>query len=293
MADVFAKCTPAVAVFVCKMCIAPFFQRNKLGISIPVPCGKCPECLANRKQQWYLRLKAEHSSCRNPSYFVTLTYDDDNLPIDENGNNYVSKVDCQKFFKRLRFYLDRKFRFYLGAEYGPQTLRAHYHFVIFDIPLDVDLYAMLQKAWPYGFITMDVVNDNRLGYVAKYINSKTVIPSDFVKPFSLMSKGLGICYIDKYKEYHRADVLNRSYVMDNSVKCAMPRYYKDKIYSQWNKDRLFRQSEVVRFDKEKRKLEKYVHDHPDDVSHFFDLQQQEKLEKVRKFRKKLLQNGKI
>lgn len=275
------------------MCISPYFNRNKLGISIPVPCGKCPECLAQRRQQWYLRLKAEHNSCQNPSYFITLTYDEDKIPLDQDGINYVSKDDCQKFMKRLRYYLNRKFRFYLGAEYGPETLRPHYHFVIFDIPKEVDLYPMLVKAWPYGFITMADVNDNRLGYVAKYINSKTIIPSNFVKPFSLMSKGLGISYVDKFADYHKADVLNRCFVMDNSVKCAMPRYFKDKIYSQWNKDRLFRHSEVKRFDKEKKKLEKYVKEHPCDGSHYFDLLQQEKLEKVRKFRKKLLQNGKI
>lgn len=62
-----------------------------------------------------------------------------------NAVGVLSKSDVQKFFKRLRRYIEydkerllsdlpseeRKFRYYVCGEYGPTTLRPHYHGIIF------------------------------------------------------------------------------------------------------------------------------------------------------------------
>jgi hypothetical protein len=55
-------------------------------------------------------------------------------------------------------------------------------------------------------------------------------------PFSTMSKNLGIRYIEKFKKWHKDD-LTRNYVpLMDGKRAPMPRYYKDKIYSQPEKD---------------------------------------------------------
>ena len=60
--------------------------------------------------------------------FLTLTFDDQHLPVDYS----VSTRDMQLFIKKLRKQVQPKqVRFYLGAEYGDLNLRPHYHIILF------------------------------------------------------------------------------------------------------------------------------------------------------------------
>ena len=101
-----------------------------------VPCGKCLSCRIAKRREWTMRLWHElpyHQS----SIFLTLTYDDDNLP----PNASLSKSDLQKFFKRLRkdlSYVDRKIKYFAAGEYGPKTNRPHYHAIVFGLSLQGD-----------------------------------------------------------------------------------------------------------------------------------------------------------
>jgi len=69
---------------------------SETGIPIKIPCGKCPGCKLEQSRQWAVRCMHE-KRLHNSSCFVTLTYDDNNLP---NGNTLV-KSDLQNFLKRL------------------------------------------------------------------------------------------------------------------------------------------------------------------------------------------------
>ena len=109
-----------------------------------VPCGKCPECLANKRSQWSFRLSQELKYTEFNSFFITLTYDDLHLPfaIPEIGSNMVGsptlvKSDLQLFFKRLRKKLATNIRYYAVGEYGSRTSRPHYHAIVFNIDLDM------------------------------------------------------------------------------------------------------------------------------------------------------------
>jgi hypothetical protein len=63
---------------------------------------------------------------------------------------------------------------------------------------------------------------------------------DRQKEFSLMSKGLGSNYLtEQMINWHKADITKRMYVpMKDNKKIAMPRYYKDKIYNEAEKQRV-------------------------------------------------------
>jgi len=49
-------------------------------VDFPVPCGKCIPCKAKRRNEWTFRI-AEEYRYSNTAFFVTLTYDDLNLPF--------------------------------------------------------------------------------------------------------------------------------------------------------------------------------------------------------------------
>ena len=50
---------------------------------------------------------------------------------------------------------------------------------------------------------------------------------DREKEFSIMSKGLGIRYVEKTGNFHKTQI--EAYTMLNGIKYKLPRYYKDKV----------------------------------------------------------------
>ena len=70
----------------------------------------------------------------------------------------------------------------------------------------------------------------RLVYTTKYHVNRGSYPSGTSPPFTLMSKGLGIGYVEKMRSFHNGKVENLYYPMYNYKK-PLPRYYKSKLYS--------------------------------------------------------------
>lgn len=209
---------------------------------IPVPCGRCPECLKRRASVWGLRLRKEEE--RNKSaLFVTLTYDTQYVPISKNGFMTLDYRDVQKFFKRLRkprpAALNKEYpiRYYVCGEYGSQRKRPHYHLILFN----TDELSVL-KAWvhpqtyqPYGHVEFGTVTGKSISYTIKYLNKGAWQPmhknDDRYPEFSNMSKGLGQNYLTPAVIKHHRDNLEKAYVtIEDGLKVAMPRYYKNKIF---------------------------------------------------------------
>lgn len=76
------------------MCLNPIHRSyvNYLGYrrSVACPCGKCLECVRQYQNDWSFRLSAEACEWKH-LYFVTLTYDNDNLPLYKVDD--LSKID--------------------------------------------------------------------------------------------------------------------------------------------------------------------------------------------------------
>jgi len=173
---------------------------------VNVPCGKCENCIRRRRLEWAFRMEAELRFCKT-AYFVTLTYNDDNIPITAYGDPStgeaiggftLSKRDFQLFMKRLRKATgDDMVRYFACGEYGSKTLRPHYHAIIFGLKLDDlvvyshpqkgDLNYMiytsefLQNVWsktvdgirqPIGHVTVGDVTWETCAYVARYVLKK-------------------------------------------------------------------------------------------------------------------------
>lgn len=221
------------------ICDSPFHVIPKAGIAaVPVPCGKCPNCKRRRINSWVFRLLQEEKRSSS-SYFVTLTYDTRMVPITKNGFMTLCKKDFQDYMKRLRKLCpDSKLKYYAVGEYGSQYQRPHYHAIIFNVPEQ----EMFFDAWsldgvPFGIVHVGTVTGDSIAYTAKYIDkpnfSKKHGRDDRVAEFSLMSKGLGSNYLtDDMINYHRSDSSRMYVTKEGGYRIALPRYYRDKIFSE-------------------------------------------------------------
>lgn len=199
-----------------------------------VPCGKCYSCRIAYRRQWSARMTHE-LPYHDRHLFLTLTYDDDNVPY----NDSLQKIDLQNFFKRLRKNLaeKRKIKHFSVGEYGERTQRPHYHSIIFGVgphPEDKDL---IISTWPYADWSVKSILNNAFGhvsttsiqYVAQYIDKKFTGELDkqyyqTIKRepvFRLISQGIG-------KQYclDNAEQLSKNlYINYNGQILSLPRYY--------------------------------------------------------------------
>lgn len=268
--------------------------KGKASKRITVPCGKCGNCRRARRNQWAFRLQQELKDSEN-AYFITLTYSDERLPqfVNKQTNEVKSnlrKEDLQKFIKRLREQQyrqtnQRKFRYYAVGEYGTETDRAHYHFIGFNI--DRDIIDRLRDIWGFGHHHVGTVNEGSILYVAKYHVNRNMnqepeegqigyyeyqkeelkIEEGIRQPeFATMSKrpAIGYGYIKRNYNWH-VDNMN-SYVIQNGYKKAIPRYYKDKIFQDINKEMLINKTEKQMeklYEKQQEQAERMGIDDPD------------------------------
>lgn len=182
-----------------------------------VPCGKCIVCRYKICREWSNRIQLEMDYHGGPEScaFVTLTYNDENLPADRS----VHKKEIQDYLKRLRERLNgREIKYYAIGDYGELHCRAHYHLIIMNVdatdrygnhqrlrnkeplvPIKDDWYHM-HKAWHnkgYTDIQTPRSSGGVGGYVANYLakssKAEKFAEKNGVKPpFRLMSKGLGL-----------------------------------------------------------------------------------------------------
>lgn len=219
-------------------CTRPVYERCKTGPIevIQRPCGKCPSCLANKAQEWVYRLYAEQK-LHEKSCFVTLTYDESNinrLKLSPTGLYSLDKKELQNFMKRLRKNLSAQIRFYGVGEYGGQTHRPHFHLILFGLSPEDE--SLIQKAWPFGFISVGSVSPSSIAYVARYCTKKLYgdkldyTANGVLPEFALMSRnpGIGLGAIDKaVRRSHEGTYFG----WFNGTRTAIPRYFKDKIRS--------------------------------------------------------------
>lgn len=177
--------------------------------------------------------------------FLTLTYNDKNLPTGTEGRATINKRDLQLFWKRLRKSgLD--VRYYAVGEYGDSTGRPHYHAIAFGLRLDdlrfysrsngFNLYTSqtLNEHWGLGNCWIGDVTFESCAYVARYVmkkltgnHSKLYDHEGIMPEFALMSRrpGIGSSFYDKYV----SDLLpHDTTVIRNNVKISTPRYYLNK-----------------------------------------------------------------
>lgn len=192
----------------------------------------------------------------------------------KNGFMTLQKKDIQDFMKRLRKHHTEKLVYYAAGEYGGDTKRPHYHIILFNANTDT-----VNKAWKLGHIHFGEVTEASVGYCLKYISKTGTIPEhardDREKEFQLMSKGIGKNYLTQaMRKWHKADLVNRYFIpLKDGKKIAMPRYYKDKLYTQ-------HQKKIIGATLQIRETEKWQ---KMDLSTFDKMSQEETLIRIAKY----------
>ena len=232
------------------------FDEKNNGDPLKLPCGQCIGCRLERSRQWAMRIVHE-ASTHEDNIFITLTYNDENIPPDGS----LIKSDFQKFIKRLRKHANnKKLRYYHCGEYGDNTNRPHYHAIIFgfnfndwvylfDSPSGEPIYTSptLEKIWKKGFVTIGTVSFESAGYVARYcmkklngplkdqVNKKTGLKpyeriNDYtgeiisvLPEYSTMSRrpGIGHNWIANYTR----DVYPKDFTTIRGMRMQPPKYY--------------------------------------------------------------------
>jgi len=210
----------------------------RTGVHMSVPCGKCLGCLQRKRADWTQRIAYEEKKCKSSS-FITLTYDEFHVPYTDNGNLTLKKSDLQKFFKRVR---TPGLIFFAVGEYGSRTLRPHYHAAVFNSTPD-----RLYDAWSiYGDRLGDVqigdVNPASIHYLTKYMVNDQEEILDALKPFRLMSKGLGKGLANELEHYCHN---NKSNIVraPGGQQIVLPRYIGDKIFSSAQRSEIARKAQ--------------------------------------------------
>jgi len=218
---------------------------------IKLPCGQCIGCRLERSRQWAVRCVHE-AQMHDRNCFITLTYNDDNLP----PNASLVLDDFQRFMKRLRKKFGPNVRFFHCGEYGEKYGRPHYHAIIFNLDFD-DKYhwrtteqghrcyrsPTLESLWTVGNSELGDVTFESAAYVARYIMKKVTGPAAehhycvghteygeliYKKPeYVTMSRrpGIGSTWFKKYQ----SDVYPDDFiVIRHDLKTRPPKYY-DKL----------------------------------------------------------------
>ena len=257
---------------------------------LQVRCRRCPNCIDTRKSNLTFRLKEEVNASLH-AHFVTLTYSDDNLTINENGVADLNYKDVQLFIRKIRndavrkYNWQEKIKYYALGEYGPKNLRPHWHLIFFNLPPDFTesiqkhykehyTNTAFNEAWEKGITTIAPVTTGRIlyvsGYVQKHLGHKGAYPDNKRRPeFAKWSTGLGKGYLTPAKiDYYRKTL--KPYIIDkDGRKLSMAEYYKKVIFD----------SEELKH-QVKRELEDHMeeewyyidsHHHVTHVQHRFDM----------------------
>lgn len=218
------------------------------GSELEVACGQCIGCRLEKSRQWAMRCVHE-ASLYEDNCFLTLTYNDDNLPSDWS----LDKKHFQDFMKRLRKRIEpRKVRYFHCGEYGEENGRPHYHACLFNWePPDKELWsvrdgvklyrsAMLEELWTFGHSTIGEVTFESAAYVARYVMKKVTgakadehykfIDNDtgelysVIPEYTTMSRrpGIGKGWFDKY----HSDCFPSDSVIIRGKEVQPPKYYE-------------------------------------------------------------------
>lgn len=168
-------------------CQSPVTLKDAQGFNRQVQCNHCLSCLIRRQLAWTIRLMLEQQDSES-STFVTLTYGK------ESHTGTLVYQHVQGFLKRLRKNIPSPVRFFCAGQYGELRGREHWHLCLFGVssemlktlaertlsepsglqsevtPYLAYRYLAVQPTslWPHGGFAIDVLNEQRCRYAAKY-----------------------------------------------------------------------------------------------------------------------------
>lgn len=212
---------------------------------IPTKCGCCIECRKEKQREWRVRLEEELRS--NVGYFTTLTIDpksikklevDTGLKWEENPNEIATKA-LRLFLERARKDTTKSIRHWCVTELGEEGDRIHLHGIFFG----QKSAELVRKHWKYGFVFIGgFCNSRSINYMTKYM-LKVDVKHPMFKQIVLASKGIGSGYFDRldflWQKQNYKNITVATYTFRNGTKMAMPKYYKNKLFTDKEREKMW------------------------------------------------------
>lgn len=219
--------------------------KDRRLLYVPVKCGNCIECRKEKQREWRVRLEEELRS--NFGYFTTLTIDEEHLKkLEEDTGLKWEKNPNEIASKALRFFLERarkdigkSIKHWCVTELGGQNDRIHLHGIFFG----QKSAALVKKHWKYGFVFIGgYCNSKSINYMTKYM-LKVDIKHPTFKQIVLASPGVGTGYMNRldylWQKQNYKNINVATYTFRNGTKMAMPKYYKNKIFTERERERMW------------------------------------------------------
>lgn len=241
-------------------------------LMVPVGCGKCMECRKQKARAWSIRLQEEiRTHERNYKQFVTLTFSNESikeLAGEIKGlkgyelDNEIATLGTRRFLERWRKNYKISIKHWLVTELGHNgTENVHLHGILFlnqykhweglkQMYLKQQIND-IEKIWKYGWVYIgDYVNEQTINYIGKYVTKVDLQHKEYNAKI-LTSPGIGNNYtnrldakLNKYKEKETKE----TYTTRQGTKINLPIYYRNKIYTESEKEQLW----LDKLDKQER-----------------------------------------
>ena len=158
-----------------------------------IPCGECEFCKRKKSLDWSTRIIMESELYNlDRKCMITLTYDDEHLPLTSDFKPTLRYSDVQKWLKRFRKRITSHYgdntpvRFVCACEYGGRYQRPHYHIIMFGYKFDrkesnfryshdsqsgIPCYVNddIKETWQNGMHTIQLYDDACASYISQYL----------------------------------------------------------------------------------------------------------------------------
>lgn len=234
---------------------------------VAVGCGECIECRKQKAREWQVRLLEDVQENRNGK-FVTLTFSNEklreiNADVDERWQGYerdnrIAILAVRRFLERWRKKYKKSVRHWLITELGHNgTENIHLHGIIWTDKTMEEI----EERWDYGWIWKgnmkngkreNYVTARTVNYIIKYVHKRDE-KHKYYKSKILTSAGIGGCYTEKkignwLKNKFNGEKTIETYRTETGHKIAMPTYWRNKIYTDDEREKLWLQ----KLDKQER-----------------------------------------
>lgn len=214
---------------------------------VPIGCQKCIECRKQKARGWSVRLQEDLRVNKNAK-FVTLTFSNESITelINElqpglkgyELDNELATLGVRRFLERWRKEHGKSVRHWLVTELGHNgTENVHMHGFIWT-----DSVEDIAKIWNYGYVFVgNYVSEKSVNYMVKYISKVDKKHREYSSKI-LTSPGIGAGYTarpDSRLNKFKIKETDESYKTRQGVKLSLPIYYRNKIYSEVEREQLW------------------------------------------------------
>lgn len=215
---------------------------------ITAECGHCFECRKKKRNMWRIRMKEQKKDTPIGVFFTGTVsparYEEIKNKYNLKDDNDIATKIIRLFLERIRKETGKSIKHWIVTEKGhTNTRRIHIHGLFFDT-LNIGKYnleRLLKRNWIDGYSYNGYSTSEKcINYISKYMTKRDDINPEFIGKV-LASPGLGAGYTKRAKQYHtyHGEHTHEEYINYNGTKETLPRYYKEKLWTEEQRQELW------------------------------------------------------